>query len=300
MICALNNISATVKIKIISNCISMITKELLQKRLTQIASSLSQKKGALALMGLGSIGVEDHRLDQYSDLDFFVIVEDSYKNIFINDLQWLTNILACEYAFQNTQDGYKFLFIDGVYCEFAIFTLSELSTVDYAPGKILWQNKLFNSKISKPIKEVISDDNFTEKKQEFYLGELLTNLLVGLTRYERGEKLSACYFIQHYAINRYLQLFELLTPNVKQEQQQDIDIWSIERRVEQRHQACQVILSKVALGYDKSPQAALNLLLEVEKLTVVNQAISRRIKNTANRLINIYNSDSLKLSHITF
>ena len=41
-------------------------------RLNEIAKSIEKSQKALALLGLGSIGKEQERLDEYSDLDFFV------------------------------------------------------------------------------------------------------------------------------------------------------------------------------------------------------------------------------------
>ena len=50
--------------------------ELLLQRLDEIGQSLKDSKQALALLALGSCATERERLDQYSDLDFFVIVKD--------------------------------------------------------------------------------------------------------------------------------------------------------------------------------------------------------------------------------
>ena len=50
--------------------------ELLLQRLDDIGQSLKDSRQALALLALGSCGAERERLDQYSDLDFFVIVKD--------------------------------------------------------------------------------------------------------------------------------------------------------------------------------------------------------------------------------
>lgn len=54
----------------------MSKKEALIKRLEEIGASLKNSGNALALLALGSCGLEQDRLDTYSDLDFFVIVKD--------------------------------------------------------------------------------------------------------------------------------------------------------------------------------------------------------------------------------
>jgi hypothetical protein len=53
-----------------------ITRERLLLGLDGIAASLASRPQALALLALGSCGVEVARLDRFSDLDFFVIVEE--------------------------------------------------------------------------------------------------------------------------------------------------------------------------------------------------------------------------------
>ena len=52
--------------------------EKLLQRLDAIGHALEQSGHALALIGLGSAGRETHRIDAYSDLDFFVVVEDGF------------------------------------------------------------------------------------------------------------------------------------------------------------------------------------------------------------------------------
>src|ERR1044071_2148218 len=89
-------------------------------RLDAIGQSLSATGQALALLGLGSVGTETSRLDQYSDLDFFAIVKPDTKSRFMDRLDWLEVVNPLAYFFQNTVDGYKALFEDGIFCEFAI------------------------------------------------------------------------------------------------------------------------------------------------------------------------------------
>src|SRR5687767_10210768 len=104
-------------------------RELLLKRLAEIGDSLSKNENALALLGLGSVGIELERLDEYSDLDFFVIVRPGYKQQFIDDLSWLSAVCPIAYCFKNTIDGYKLMFSDGIFCEMALFEEAELAKI---------------------------------------------------------------------------------------------------------------------------------------------------------------------------
>ncbi len=51
-----------------------LTPTMLLQRLDSIGQCLRASNKALALLGLGSVGIETERLDQYSDVDFFAIV----------------------------------------------------------------------------------------------------------------------------------------------------------------------------------------------------------------------------------
>lgn len=99
----------------------MLRTEVLLQRLNEIGKSLERKGGALLLLGVGSVGVETERLDEYSDLDFFVIVKPGEKNRYIDRLDWLEETHPLAYSFKNSDVGYKVLFEDGIFGEYAVF-----------------------------------------------------------------------------------------------------------------------------------------------------------------------------------
>jgi hypothetical protein len=57
----------------------MHNRKRLVRRLDEIGSSLLLTGGALALLGLGAVGLETDRLDEFSDLEFLVVVNDGSK-----------------------------------------------------------------------------------------------------------------------------------------------------------------------------------------------------------------------------
>ncbi|HEY5769444.1 MAG TPA: hypothetical protein VIS71_06325 [Terrimicrobium sp.] len=183
----------------------MSKQDLLISRLDEIGFSLARSNKALALIGLGSVGIELDRLDAYSDLDFFAVVEAGFKGEFLDSLAWLSSICPIAYCFRNTRDGYKLLFQDGVFCEFAVFEEPELREIPFAPGRIIWKKEGASDALAMPrmIRDVPG-----EWSPEWLVGEALTNLYVGLSRFHRGEKLSAMRLIQCHAVDRILELSE--------------------------------------------------------------------------------------------
>jgi hypothetical protein len=246
--------------------------ERLIERLIAIGQSLAGTGRALALIGLGSCGLERDRLDEYSDLDFFVIVETGAKGDYIRDLSWLEAVYPVAYRFQNTADGYKLLYADGIFCEFAVFEKDELAGIPFATGRVIWKQPQINPSIAIPGQQAPPSE---QKSIEWLLGEALTNLYIGLCRYRRGEKLSAARFIQQYAVDRLLELAESL-----ETRQASIpaDPFSPERRCEQRLPEFAGRLAEFVPGYEKSPQAAAAILEYLEAAFPVNPAMASAIR----------------------
>lgn len=247
----------------------MPTPEHLLHRLSEIGHSLAQTDQALALIGLGSIGRELDRLDEYSDLDFFVIVAPGAKRAFLDDLTWLSTLAPIAFHFSNTADGYKLLFADGVFCEFAVFEESELSHIPYAAGRIIWRREDVKVDWSVPTKLSTPSSHTVE----WLLGEALTNLYVGMGRYRRGEKLSAFYFVQVYALGRVVDL----AAQIERPQPIYADQFAGERRFEQRFPGVARFLPGMAAGYEGTPAAACAILTFLDQHFPVNPAIKQAI-----------------------
>jgi lincosamide nucleotidyltransferase B/F len=246
-------------------------KELLLIRLNQIAQNLERSNHALVLIGLGSVGLELERLDEHSDLDFFVIVEDGFKQDFLQNLGWLTSLAPVIYWFQNTEDGFKLLFEDGVFCEFAVFEMSEMANIPFAAGRIVWKKQWVEDSLATP--KLKSTQH--QHSLAWNLGEALTNILIGVKRYRRGEKLTAARFVQQYAVDRVLELHESLQTT----DQTGCDPFNRERRLEQRHPEITLHLSAFVQGYERTPESALAILAWLERHFEINQGIANMIKN---------------------
>ncbi len=256
--------------------------ELLLQRLEEIGRSLEQSGQALALIGLGSVGAELERLDQFSDLDFFAIVKDGTKKHFLEDLSWLSNIAPVVYAFQNTVDGFKVLYEDDVFCEFAVFELSELQEATFTAGRLIWKADGIEDSIATSNKPVQTHSS----SPEHHLGEALTNLLIGLKRFRRGEKLIAARFVQQYALDRVIDL----NRHLETAQNNLADPFSRERRLEQRYPKLALEMPKFMLGYERTPESALAILAWLEQRFSVSQAIAERIRQEVSYVSSHQNS----------
>lgn len=246
----------------------------LLRRLEEIGGSLERSGHTLALIGLGSVGADLDRLDAWSDLDFFAVVEDGHKGRFVDDLGWLEAVSPIAFAFRNTPDGHKVLFADGVFCEMAVFEPAELVGIPYSRGRIVWKQPWVDDALAVPVRP---EPTPPVRTVGWLLGEALTNLLVGLGRFRRGEKLSAMRLVQGHAMDRVVELAAL----AEQEQPGQRDPFNPDRRAELRFPALAMELQRLAQGYDRTPESALAILSFLERHLEVNAPIAAAIRDLA-------------------
>lgn len=231
----------------------------LGQRLRALADVLAARPDALGLLGLGSIGREVERADAWSDLDFFVLVRPGRKAAYLANLDWLAAAHPLAWAFANTADGYKAWMADGLLCEFAVFEPQELPGIGYAPGRWIWRRE---SEVPEAWAEPAQPLPPAPTQRDaawraWAVGDALSNLIVGLQRWRRGERLAAMRMVQVYALDRVLELTDALhdpAPEVTR------DPYNAERRFEARHPAQAKALACWAPGLEATPQAALALL----------------------------------------
>ncbi|MBZ9753280.1 hypothetical protein K7W42_20800 [Deinococcus sp. HMF7604] len=223
----------------------------LTQRLSEIAASVQTRPGALALLGVGSCGLHSVRIDEFSDLDFFVIVETEAQAQFLGDIDWLRAAAPTAYDFQNSPHGRKVLFQDGVFAEYAVFTRQEWAAVAEPSMRVLWSRDPSQNWVTHQTSQVPA--GWGHNQPDHHLGEALTNLYVGLLRELRGERLTALRFIQVYAVDRVLTIQAL-----RLEAGPPRDPYAVDRRAEQW--AGPVPLAKFCPGYEQNREAASAIL----------------------------------------
>ena len=241
------------------------------ERLEAIGHSLEESGHARALIGLGSVGIDQDRLDDYSDLDFFVIADVGSKQRYIENLDWLQSVHPVAYHFRNTPDGHKLLFADGVFCEFAVFEPAELGHIPFARGRMVWKQSGVDETICIPSNPETPPPTHPV---EWLVGEALTNLYVGLCRFHRGEKLSAERLVQHYAVDRLLELAAL----VEQETPRSRDAFANERRVERRFPAFAEELPRFVQGYERTRESAQEILSWLERHFEIDCSMAQAVR----------------------
>jgi hypothetical protein len=245
----------------------------LMERLDALGAVLAARGDALGLLGLGSVGVDRGRLDEHSDLDFFVIVDDGAKQRYLESIDWLEAVAPVVYSFENTVDGRKVLFADGVYAEYAVFTLDELAAIPYSPGRMVWRRDDAPSGLESH-GPAPGPAPVTATHQ---LNEALTNLYVGLHRELRGERLAASRLIQVHAVDRLIAFLDLTGAGSGPPQ----DRFASDRAVEQRFTEAVLPLAAILRGYDGNAAAAIAILDVLTARADVDPTLAAAIRTLA-------------------
>jgi hypothetical protein len=176
-------------------------------------------------------------------------------------------------------DGYKVLFEDGIFCEFAVFEARELAHIPFARGRLIWKDDSFDEKLCIPTPQQQSIHHI-EGIDAWHLGEALTNLYVGLGRVQRGEKLTGTRFIQSYAVDHVLALAKAL----ETAQGHTEDPFNYERRYELRYPRTAQYLPAFIQGYEHNVGSAVAILTFLERHFEVSPAMSAAIRERCTHL----------------
>lgn len=245
------------------------TTTLLLQRLSQISEGLKDIDGVIGIIGLGSIGSDKNRLDEYSDLDFFVIVSPDIQEQMIESTNWLSSVGELDFVFKNSDHGCKALYRDGVYVEYAVFTLEQYGNWKIPGGRVLWAkdcDELFTITDAGQLMQK------SLKAESFYINEALSNLYVGLLRLHRGEKLNATRFIQSLAIDNILELVDKKYGGKTRQ-----DFFVLDRRIESRLSEIEGLLKVFVTGYTSNVLAAKAIIDWLDQNYPCNQSIVTRI-----------------------
>ncbi|HEY4492929.1 MAG TPA: hypothetical protein VI958_13080, partial [Acidobacteriota bacterium] len=160
--------------------------------LTQI---LQADLRVLGLIAVGSMAEQDYKPDEWSDHDFFVVVESGLQNFFRTNLEWLPESDRIAFSYQETEHGSKVLYSDGHLLEFAVFDLKELHLAKVNRYRILIDRGPVRDHLAQILADTTHWAQSLQADDRFLFGQFLTNLLVAAGRFRRGERLSALSFL---------------------------------------------------------------------------------------------------------
>jgi predicted nucleotidyltransferase len=210
------------------------------RRMEEITEHFAETHGVLAVAAFGS-NAERERFDDFSDLDFLVLVQPEAKTRVLEQAGRLEAIHPVDGMRIAYGDAVQLLFSDGVLCDFGVVTPDQFADFPHGEGQYLWKRAdwagigLDASEPERPARDELTAD-------------ALFHLYTGLLRALRGEEAAAFEEIQVAAAQR---VFTLL-------QAESADAFSSLRRAERILD--RDLLAAVMPGYGHSREAAGALL----------------------------------------
>ena len=169
-----------------------------------LENRLAADPRVLGLVAVGSMAGRGTLPDRWSDHDFFVVVAPGAQESFRSDLGWLPRAGGIAFSFRETAHGVKVVFRDGHLIEFAVFDPDELAVSRINRYRVLFDRERIDERLARVAEATAA--GASPPSDEWLVGQFLTNLLVGVGRYCRGERLSGRHFVGSSAVTHLVVL----------------------------------------------------------------------------------------------
>lgn len=176
--------------------------ERFERFITLLTATAERDPGIVGLVGMGSTA-QRHRADEWSDHDFALVTVDGAEDDYRADLSWLPGAAAIALSVRESHGGMKVIYDDGHVLEFGITSLAGLATwagnayeVFFDAGGV---EEAFAAMVAKPLPTGERDDAADVRL-------VLTQVLIGLGRFRRGEVLSAGESVRSEALTYLLRV----------------------------------------------------------------------------------------------
>jgi lincosamide nucleotidyltransferase len=177
----------------------------------KLTAGLERRAEVLGLIAVGSMAEQDYAPDEWSDHDFYVIVQPGVQERYRDRTDWLPNSEEIVWAFRETEHGVKVLYGSGHLLEYAVFDEEELDLAKTNRYRVLIDRGGIEERMAQIAQETRA---WAEASSDlFHAGQFLTNLLVGMGRYRRGEGASAHQFVKARASQHLVRLLARHVPS---------------------------------------------------------------------------------------
>jgi hypothetical protein len=174
------------------------------RRFTErLQERLARTPSVLGLVLLGSTSGLGTPPDTWSDHDFFVVVEPGAQERFRSDLGWMPDAASIALSFRETAHGLKVVYESGRLSEFAVFEPDELRLARVNRYRVVLDRADVATRMAR-VREATVSAPRTDSAWE--AGQFLTNLLVGVGRWRRGERRSGDLLVRCGALGHLLRI----------------------------------------------------------------------------------------------
>jgi hypothetical protein len=168
--------------------------------LDQLSETATASPHVVGLAGFGSTAARE-RVDEWSDHDFAWITAPGAEDTYRHDLTWLPDADSIALSVIEHHGGVKVIYDDGHVLEFGITDVDALRTWAGNSIRVVVDKGGVAESVAAVLRAPIADTDPTGYR---FVALLLTQVLVGVGRYRRGEVLSASGLIRGEAVNHLL------------------------------------------------------------------------------------------------
>lgn len=165
----------------------------------ELIDTLRDRDDVVGLVALGSMAARNYRPDAWSDHDFFVVTRPGGQEPYRAHCDWLPRSEEIAWSFHETEHGVKVIYNNAHLLEFAVFDGDELHLAKVNRYRVLLDKSDVGVRMAAVQASTTTERDGTS--DTYHAGQFLTNLLVGIGRYRRGEVLSAHQFVKSNALH---------------------------------------------------------------------------------------------------
>ncbi|QIK84780.1 hypothetical protein [Sanguibacter sp. HDW7] len=177
-----------------------------------LVARIAVRPEVVGLVLLGS-GAERARLDEWSDHDFYLVVEPDVAEHYRQDLSWLPEGPDIVLSPRETGHGLKVVLADGHVMEFAVASLEDVATFAAHHWRVVHDTgpltAVIESIAARTAREIAGRPAPDLLRAA---GLFCSLLLIGIGRARRGELVAASAHVRMYALGELLDLVGALVP----------------------------------------------------------------------------------------
>lgn len=222
-----------------------------------LTETLDRDPRVVGLVALGSMAEADYLPDEWSDHDFFVVTIPGAQEALRADLSWLPENERIAFWFRENAYALRVVLETGHIVELVVFDETELAQASANRYRVLIDRGQVTNRMAEMAARTAVQAAEALGGDDLNIGMFLVNLLVGVGRYYRGERLSGHTFVKVYALDHLLKLVIKYLPAVRHDL---LDNLAPSRRFEQVYPELGAELDAIVM---LAPPAAAARLLDV-------------------------------------
>ncbi|MDJ0961300.1 MAG: hypothetical protein QNJ88_11615 [Acidimicrobiia bacterium] len=167
--------------------------------LTEVAAAEDE---VIGLVVLGSGAAKSRRPDEWSDHDVWLVTKNGDAARWRTDTSWLPEAERIVGHFVETTHGRSVIYDDGHLLELAVFDDREVEIVRVNDYRVLYDASDIAERIAQRAAATAAETAIADPR--YPAGRFVTQLIIGLGRFGRGERLSANQLIRGFAVGSLL------------------------------------------------------------------------------------------------